>query len=105
GFDPYPMSALTEYGSGQMADVIDTLAFEAMLAADGEIHRPSDGRVPREVVFVQCAGSRDPEHGVPYCSKVCCMVVAKQATMYAERVKGGQAYVFYIDIRSAGRGY
>ena len=52
GFDPYPMSALTEYGSGQMADVIDTLAFEAVLAAGGEIHRPSDGRVPREVVFV-----------------------------------------------------
>jgi len=105
GFDPYPMSALVEYGGGQMADVIDTLEFEALLAADGEIRRPSDGQVVREVVFVQCAGSRDPEHGVPYCSKICCMVVAKQATMYAERVEGGQAYVFYIDIRSAGRGY
>ena len=67
--------------------------------------RPSDGRVPREVVFVQCAGSRDPERGVPYCSKVCCMYVAKQAMLFKERVPGGQAYVFYIDIRSAGKGY
>jgi len=105
GYDRYPLSALPEYGGGQMADVIDTLAFEAMLAPDGEIRRPSDGKVPREVVFIQCAGSRDPEHGVSYCSKICCMVVAKQATMYTERVSDGQAYVFYIDIRSAGRGY
>ena len=70
-----------------------------------QLHRPSDGRVPREVVFIQCAGSRDPERGVPYCSKVCCMYVAKQAMMFKERVPGGQAYVFYIDIRSAGKGY
>jgi len=105
GYDRYPLAALTEYGAGQVTNVIDTLAFEAMLARGGEIRRPSDGQAPKEVVFVQCAGSRDPEHGVPYCSKVCCMVVAKQATMYAQRVAGGQAYVFYVDIRSAGRGY
>jgi len=54
---------------------------------------------------VQCAGSRDPEHGVSYCSKVCCMYVAKQAMLYKERVPQGQAYVFYIDIRSAGKNY
>ena len=105
GHDRYPLTALTEYGAGQMADVIDTLAFESMLTPGDEIRRPSDGQVPKEVVFVQCAGSRDPEHGVPYCSKICCMVVAKQATMYAQRVPDGQAYVFYTDIRSAGRGY
>ena len=105
GYDRYPLTALAEYGGGETADVIDTLAFEAMLAPSSEIRRPSDGKVPKEVVFVQCAGSRDPEHGVPYCSKICCMVVAKQATMYTERVPDGQAYVFYTDIHSAGRGY
>ena len=105
GFDRYPIGALAEYGGGLVADVVDTLDFEVMLAPDGEIRRPSDGQVPKEVVFLQCAGSRDAEHGVPYCSKICCMVVAKQATMYAERVPDGQAYVFYTDIRSAGRDY
>jgi len=104
GYDRYPLERLAEYGGGGIPDVVDTLTFEAMLA-QGQMRRPSDGKVPREVVFVQCAGSRDPEHGVPYCSKICCMVVAKQATMYAQSVPGGQAYVFYIDIRSAGRGY
>ncbi len=105
GWDSYPMQALAEYGAGEIPDVIDYLAFERMLAPGQEIRRPSDGKVPREVVFVQCAGSRDPEHGVPYCSKVCCMVVPKQAMLLTERVPGAQAYVFYIDIRSAGKNY
>jgi len=104
GWDPYPLKRLPEYGGGELVDVVDGLTFEAMLR-DGELRRPSDGRTPREVVFVQCAGSRDPERGVAYCSKVCCMVVAKQAMMFKEQVPDGQAYVFYIDIRSAGKGY
>ncbi len=105
GWDPYPLERLPEYGGGQIPDVVDGLTFEGMLASEEGVRRPSDGRVPREVVFVQCAGSRDPEHGVAYCSKVCCMYVPKQAMMFKERVPDGQAYVFYIDIRSAGKGY
>ncbi len=105
GYDRYPLSRLSEYGAGAIPDVIDGLTFEAMLAPGARLQRPSDGKTPREVVFVQCAGSRDPEHGVPYCSKVCCMYVAKQAMLFKERVPHGQAYVFYIDIRSAGKGY
>ncbi len=104
GWDAYPLHRLPEYGGGEVEDVVDGLTFEEMLR-DGKLRRPSDGRLPREVVFVQCAGSRDPERGVAYCSKVCCMVVAKQAMMFKEQVPDGQAYVFYIDIRSAGKGY
>lgn len=105
GFDRYSLSGLVEYGGGNVPDVVDALTFEGMLGPGRELRRPSDGKVPGEVVFVQCAGSRDPEHGVAYCSKVCCMVSAKQALLYRERVPGGQSYVFYIDIRSAGKGY
>jgi heterodisulfide reductase subunit A2 len=105
GWQPFDQEKLVEYGGGAIPDVIDGLTFEQMLAPGSEVRRPSDGTVPKEVVFVQCAGSRDPEHGVPYCSKVCCMYVAKQARLYRERVPDGQAYVFYIDIRSAGKGY
>ncbi len=105
GYERYPLARLPEYGGGETPDVIDGLTFESMLAPGKELRRPSDGRVPREVVFVQCAGSRDPEHGVSYCSKVCCMYVAKQAVLFKERVPNGQAYVFYIDIRSAGLNY
>ena len=105
GWQPYDMQKLTEYGSGVIPDVVDGLSFERMLASGEAIRRPSDGKIAREVVFVQCAGSRDREHGVAYCSKVCCMTVSKQTMLYKERVPEGQAYVFYIDIRSAGKGY
>lgn len=109
GYDLFPQTQLPEYGGGRVPDVIDGLAFERLLAASGptagKVLRPSDGQTPKEVVFVQCSGSRDPERGVPYCSKICCMYTAKQAILYKHRVHDGQAYVFYIDVRSGGKGY
>ncbi len=109
GYDLYPVERLGEYGHAAIPDVIDGLAFERLLSASGptagKVRRPSDGREPKEVVFVQCAGSRDPEMHLPYCSKICCMYTAKHAMLYKHRVHDGQAYVFYIDIRSAGKGY
>jgi heterodisulfide reductase subunit A len=104
-----PLAELPEYGGGAVPDVIDGLQFERLLSASGptagQVRRPSDGREPKTVVFVQCAGSRDPEHGRPYCSKFCCMYTAKHALLYRHRVHDGQAVVFYIDVRSAGKGY
>jgi heterodisulfide reductase subunit A len=109
GFDLYNKKEVGEYGYGSIPDVIDGLQFERLLSATGptggKVQRPSDGKVPKEIVFVQCVGSRDPELGVPYCSKICCMYTAKQALLYKHAVPDGQAYVFYIDIRSAGKGY
>ncbi len=109
GFDLYDQERLGEYGGKRYPDVIDGLQFEEMLRPDGptggEIRRPSDGKIPRDVVWVQCAGSRDPELHMPYCSKVCCMYVAKQTILFKQQVPEGQATVFYIDIRSQGKGY
>lgn len=109
GYDLFSPAHLPEYGGGRILDVVDGLAFERLLAASGptagKVLRPSDGRPPKEVVFIQCSGSRDPERGVPYCSKICCMYTAKQAILYKHRVPDGQAYVFYIDVRAGGKGY
>jgi heterodisulfide reductase subunit A len=109
GYELIDPSKLPEYGGGEIPDVIDGLQFERLLSASGPtsgmIRRPSDGKIPKEVVFVQCAGSRDPEKGMPYCSKICCMYTAKHALLYRHKVHDGQAYVFYIDVRSAGKGY
>lgn len=105
GYELYAKEKLGEYGGGRYPDVIDGLQFEQMLASDDGLRRPSDGREPKEVVWVQCAGSRDPALHKPYCSKICCMYVAKQTIAYQQRVPDGQAYVMYIDIRSPGRGY
>jgi heterodisulfide reductase subunit A len=109
GFDLMPQSRLGEYGGGTLPDVVDGLGFERLLAASGptagRVLRPSDGQEPRRVVFIQCCGSRDPARGQPYCSKICCMYAAKQAILYKHRVHGGEATVFYIDVRAAGKGY
>jgi heterodisulfide reductase subunit A len=109
GFELYPLEKMGEYGGGRVPDVIDALAMERLLSASGPtagvMSRPSDGKEPREVVWIQCAGSRDPELAMPYCSKVCCMYSAKQAMLYKHKVHDGQAYIFYIDIRSAGKRY
>ena len=109
GYDLFPQTRLKEYGGGRIPDVIDGLAFERLLAASGpttgKVLRPSDGQEPKEVVFVQCSGSRDPERGMAYCSKICCMYTAKQAILYKHHVHDGQAYVFYIDVRAGGKGY
>lgn len=109
GFELYSKENIGEYGYGRYKDVIDGLQFERLNSASGptggKILRPSDGRIPKEVVFIQCAGSRDPELGMPYCSRICCMYTAKHAILYKRKVPDGCAYVFYIDIRSGGKNY
>ncbi len=109
GYDLYPIENLGEYGGGKYPDVITSLQFERMLSAsgptEGEVKRPSDGKVPETVVFLTCCGSRDPEAHMPYCSKVCCMYLTKHAMLYKHKVHDGQAYVFYMDVRTAGKGY
>jgi len=109
GYDLYEKERMAEYGYGTVPDVIDGLEFERILSAGGptkgEVRRPSDGKVPKEVVFVQCSGSRDPELHKSYCSKICCMYTAKHALLYRHNVHDGKAYVFYIDIRAGGKDY
>lgn len=109
GYELFPAEQAKEYGYGKYPDVMDGLEFERLLSASGptmgEVRRPSDGKVPKEVVFIQCVGSRDPANGVPYCSKICCMYTAKHAMLYKHKVHDGRAYVFYMDIRAGGKGY
>jgi len=107
--DKEAISGYGEYGYGTIPDVIDGLQFERLASASGptggKILRPSDGKEPKTIVFLQCIGSRDPAKGIDYCSKICCMYVAKHTMLYHHKVHGGKAVVFYMDIRAAGKGY
>ncbi len=109
GYDLIDKKILGSYGFGKLKNVVDGLQFERILSASGpfmgEVRRPVDGKVPERVVFVQCAGSRDPENAMAYCSKICCMYTAKQAILYKHRVHNGEAIVFYIDVRTGGKGF
>ncbi|HEY3411657.1 MAG TPA: CoB--CoM heterodisulfide reductase iron-sulfur subunit A family protein [Armatimonadota bacterium] len=107
--DSPDISGYGEYGYGEIPDVIDGLQFERLASASGptggKIQRPSDGKEPKRIVFLQCVGSRDRAKGIEYCSKICCMYVAKHTMLYKHKVHGGKATVFYMDIRAAGKGY
>ena len=109
GYDLQIGQQAKECGYGVLPDVMDGLEFERMLSAsgptDGEVRRPSDGAEPKDVVFIQCVGSRNPKHGVPYCSRICCMYTAKHALLLRHKVPESRAFIFYMDIRAGGKGY
>lgn len=109
GYDLMDWTVYGEYGAGQYPDVITSLQYERIMSASGptggHIKRPSDGKEPKSVVFIQCVGSRDKSIGRPYCSGFCCMYTAKQAVLTKDHIPDSQSYVFYMDIRAVGKGY
>ncbi|MFA6808391.1 MAG: CoB--CoM heterodisulfide reductase iron-sulfur subunit A family protein, partial [Eubacteriales bacterium] len=109
GFELFDYSVYGEYGYGKYPDVITGLQFERLVNASGptlgKIKRPSDHKEPKNVVFIKCVGSRDEAKGKTYCSKACCMYTAKHATLVSEKIKDSNVYIFYMDVRTAGKGY
>ena len=109
GYDLFPKEQLGEYGYGEIPDVIDGLTFERMLSPErptrGRILRPSDGKVPKEMVFIQCVASRDPDRYMPYCSRFAVCIRPSMQRFIKSRIPDGQPYVFYMDIRSDCKGY
>ncbi len=112
GFKPIDASAFDEYAYTQSKDVVTSLEFERIMNAagptKGQLVRPSDGKHPREIVFIQCVGSRcsqDAAKGKPYCSKICCMYTAKHAMLVREKYPDVKVHVFYIDARTPGKNF
>ncbi|GAB4558105.1 MAG: FAD-dependent oxidoreductase [Anaerolineae bacterium] len=107
GYQPYPAERAEEYGWGRYPNVVTSLQFERLLSASGptmgHVRRPSDGRTPRKIAFIQCVGSRDRDHD--YCSAVCCMYATKQAMMAIEHERDTEVRVFLMDMRAFGKGY
>ena len=100
GAKPYDPTRLERFGYGASADVITSSELEQMLLED-ELYCPSDGRKPSRVVFIQCAGSRDPEH-LPYCSSECCATTLRQVTELRAVAPDVEAAVVYRDMRTPG---
>jgi len=106
GVDVMDHTQFSIYGGGVYPDVISGLQLERMMSAagptGGEIIRPSNGAHPKEIVFISCVGSRDERTGSGYCSKVCCMYMAKQAVMLKEHDPDVHSYILYTDARGPG---
>ncbi|GAB4317701.1 MAG: H(2):CoB-CoM heterodisulfide ferredoxin reductase subunit HdrA [Promethearchaeota archaeon] len=110
GWKPFDPSKLKEYGFGKYENVITSLQMERLLSSYGPCLgkpvRPSDGKAPHSIVFVQCVGSRNyREGGNKYCSRVCCMYAIKQARQYKEKHPEAEITIFYMDVRAFGKGY
>ncbi len=108
GFKIFDARKVEEYGYGRHANVINALEFERLINASGptggKLLRPSDGREPKRIAFIQCVGSRDEKFN-KYCSRVCCMYAIKNARLYKEKHPEAEVYIFYMDIRAFGKGY
>lgn len=98
GWQPYDATKLGHLGYGKSQNVITNVTMEEM-ASNDNIVRPSDGKPPKSVVFIQCAGSRDENH-LPYCSTVCCLVSLKQARYVREKYPDTLVYIIYKDMRT-----
>ncbi|MDD6278567.1 MAG: CoB--CoM heterodisulfide reductase iron-sulfur subunit A family protein [Oscillospiraceae bacterium] len=110
GYNPIKLDKYDEFAYSQSKDVVTSLEFERLTNAagptNGTLLRPSDGKHPHTIVFVQCVGSRcDDSRGKPYCSKICCMYTAKHAMLTREKYPDTEVYVFYIDVRTPGKNF
>ncbi len=107
GFEIFDATKKPEYGYGEFPNVVNIGEVERMLSSAGPTHgnivRPSDLQKPKKIVYVQCVGSRD-ELTNRYCSRICCMTAIKQARMIRDKT-GIDVYIFYIDLRTFGKGY
>ncbi|ATD80236.1 MULTISPECIES: heterodisulfide reductase subunit A [unclassified Desulfovibrio] len=106
GWKPYDVTRLSNLGAGNVKNCISNMQMERLASpcgpTAGRITRPTDGRRPHRVAFVQCAGSRDQNH-LNYCSYICCMATLKQCQYIAEQNPDTQITVYYIDMRAPGR--
>ena len=110
GYKPISLENFNEYGYSTYKDVVTSLEFERIMNAagptGGHLVCPSNNKEPKEIVFIQCVGSRDVSGcGKPYCSKICCMYTAKHAMLVREKYPNCNVTVFYIDVRTPGKNY
>jgi heterodisulfide reductase subunit A len=111
GADVFNPQVLDTYGYGVNPNVVTSLEYERILSASGptkgELVRPSDGKRPRKIAWIQCVGSRGIQEGcVPYCSSACCMFALKEAIVTRERFyEDMETTLFYMDMRTSGKDY
>jgi len=109
GFEAFHAEAKGEYGYGRFDNVVTSLEFERILSAsgpyEGHVLRPSDGKEPKHIAWINCVGSRDIGCGNEYCSSVCCTYSIKEAIIAKEHSSAVEPTIFYMDMRTYGKGF
>jgi heterodisulfide reductase subunit A len=109
GYDTYEPKMKGVYKYWEYDNVITALELERLVNASGptggHLIRPSDGKPPKRVAFIQCVGSRNIKLGTNYCSRVCCMYAIKNAQIIMEHEPETEIAIYYNDIRAFGKGF
>src|SRR4030067_2507078 len=107
GFDPFDPKKKPELGYGVYPNVLQGLEMERLCSASGPTKGEIliQGKKPKEVVFIHCVGSRDKTVDNEYCSRVCCMLTAKQAHLLRDKIPDARITVLYMDVRAFGKGF
>ena len=109
GYEPFDPLVQSQYGYHRFSNVVTSLEFERMISASGpnggELRRPSDGKTPHRIAWIQCVGSRDESANCSYCSAVCCMYATKQLILSKEHHPEMETAILHNDIRAYGKGF
>jgi len=105
GFTPFNPKEKPIYGYGFIKNVITALDLERMLREKADVFRPSDGKVPKKVAFIQCVGSRDYKLKHNFCSQVCCGYALRMARVIKQKHPDIEIYIFYMDIQTFGKDF
>ncbi len=108
GFDLFQPLQKPQYGYGRFPNVITAMQMDRLLSPTrpyNSVIRPSDGKIPENIAYILCAGSRDCHVGTELCSRVCCMYTVKQAQLIMGSVPLADVTIYYIDVRAFGKGF
>jgi heterodisulfide reductase subunit A-like polyferredoxin len=108
GFTLFPADAKPQYGYGRYKNVITGMQMDRLLAPTrpyNAVVRPGDGKIPDNIAYILCTGSRDETVDNPLCSKICCMYSIKQNQLIMGTLPLADVTVYYMDVRSVGKGY
>lgn len=108
GFKLFDPTLIPRYGFGLYKNVLTSMQMERQLVPTrpyNNVLRPKDGKVPDNIAYVLCAGSRDETVGNPICSQVCCMYSIKQAQLLMGALPMADITIYYLHIRSFGKGF
>ena len=108
GIETFDPSKYDTYSYGRFPNVLTSVEYEHLQKPlgpeKGVVKRPSDGRIPKNIAWLQCVGSRDLNRcDAPYCSSVCCMHALKEAVNTKDFDEDIETTIFYMDMRTHGK--
>lgn len=105
GFTPFQAEKKGQYGYGRYPNVMTGIDMEEQIKLKGAVVRPSDGKPPKSIAFIQCVGSRDVQMGNNYCSQVCCGYAMRSARFIKNRMPETEITIFFMDLQTFGKDF